>query len=146
MTSDIQKLREETGAGVMDCKRALTEANGDFEVAKALMHAQGLAKAERKGARTTGAGLLETHIHNGRIGVLLEVRCETDFVARGEMLKVLAHDLAMHISAMNPATVDELLAQPYVRDESVPVGDLVKDVIAKTGENVRVERFARFEV
>ncbi len=146
MTSDIQKLREETGAGVMDCKRALTETNGDFAAAKALMHAQGLAKAERKGARATGAGLLEAHIHNGRIGVLLEVRCETDFVARGEMLKALAHDLAMHISAMDPATVEELLAQPYVRDESVPVGDLVKDIIAKTGENVRIERFARFEV
>lgn len=147
MTSqDIQKLREETGAGIMDCKRALTEANGDFEAAKQFIHSQGLAKAEKKVERVTGAGILESHIHNGRIGVLLEMRCETDFVARGDMMKSLAHDVAMHISAMAPAGLDALLAQPYVRDDSVTVAALVKGLVAKTGENIRIERFARFEI
>ncbi len=146
MTVDIQKLREETGAGVMDCKRAFDEAKGDYAVAKEYIRAQGLVIAEKKGARATGAGILETHIHNGRIGVLLELRCETDFVARGDLFKTLAHDIAMHISAMNPATVVELLSQPFVRDESLPVADVIKGVIAKTGENIRVERFVRFEL
>ncbi len=146
MTSDIQKLREETSAGVLDCKRALDAVGGDYEKAKAHLYSQGLAKADKKGDRATAAGLLETYIHSGRIGVMLVLRCETDFVARGDMFKTLAHDIAVHISAMNPATVEELLVQPYVRDESVPVGDLIKSVIAKTGENARVERFARFEL
>jgi elongation factor Ts len=130
----------------MDCKRAFDEAKGDLVAAKEIIRAQGLTKAEKKGDRKTGAGILEAHIHNGRIGVLLEVRCETDFVARGDLMKSLAHDIAMHISAMDPATTDDLLAQPYVRDESVTVADVVKGVIAQTGENILIERFARFEV
>lgn len=114
--------------------------------AQEILRAQGLAKAEKKGERKTGAGVLHAYIHNNRIGVLLEARCETDFVARGDLFKEFARDIAMHISAMNPASVEELLSQPYVRDESITVRDIVKGVIAKTGENARVERFARFEV
>lgn len=146
MITDIQKLRDATGAGVMACKRALIAASGNMKRAAHLLHEQGLMKAHEKGERKTGAGVLETYVHNNRIGVLLEVRCETDFVARGDLFKTFAHDVAMHISAMHPLTVDELLRQPYVRDESITVHDVIKGVIAKTGENVRIEQFARFEL
>ena len=146
MTDAIVKLREETGAGVMDCKKALDDAGGDYEKARALIFAGGAAKATKRQERKTGAGVLETYIHNGRIGVLVEVRCETDFVAKNETFKALAHDVAMHIASMDPATVDDLLAQPFVRDESVTVQDLVTQAIAKTGENIKVERFCRYEI
>lgn len=141
---DVQRLRTETGAGIMDCKRALTETGGDFNAAKERLAAQGMAKAEKKGDRETGAGHLEAYVHGGRIGVLLELRCETDFVARGDLFRELARGLAMHISATDPATVEDLMAQPYVRNESVTVEGLIKGTVAKTGENIRVARFARF--
>lgn len=143
MIDDIQKLREATGAGVMECKRALAEA-GTVASAQKLLYERGLTKADIKAERKTGAGVLEAYIHSGRIGVLLEMRCETDFVARGELFRALAHDIAMHISAMRPMTVDELRAQPFMRDESITVNDLIKNVIAKTGENIVVERFTRY--
>lgn len=146
MIDAIQQLRDMTGAGVMECKKALVEAGGDIAAAKKILYARGLAKAQTKSERKTGAGVLEAYIHNGRIGVLLEVRCETDFVARGDLFRSLARELVMHISAMNPADIDELQAQPYVRDESIAVGDYIKSAIAKTGENIRVERFCRYEL
>lgn len=146
MIEDIQVLRDMTGAGVMDCKKALAEANGDIEAAKNLLYKQGVAKAGAKSERKTGAGFLDAYIHNGRIGVLLELRCETDFVARGDLFRMLACELVMHISAMNPANTGELEAQPYVRDESITVGNHIKSAIAKTGENIRVERFCRYEL
>lgn len=146
MTNNIQELRKLTGAGVMECKRALEEARGDFDAAKRIIFERGLAKAEKRTERKTGAGLLEVYLHNGRIGVMLEIRCETDFVARGDLFRALAHELAMHISAMNPSCVDELLAQAYIRDEVLSVGQVIKNAIAKTGENIRVERFARYEL
>lgn len=146
MIDDIQKLREMTGAGVMECKKTLAEAHGDIEAAKKNLYKQGLTKARGKSERKTGAGGLDAYIHNGRIGVLLELRCETDFVARGDLFRALARELAMHISAMNPADADELAAQPYVRDESMTVADVIKSAIAKTGENIRVERFCRYEL
>ena len=141
---DVSRLRVETGAGIMDCKRALTESGGDFNIAKDRLAAHGIAKADTKGDRETGAGHLESYIHGGRIGVLLELRCETDFVARGDLFRELARGLAMHISATDPATIEELMAQPYVRDESLTVESLIKSVVAKTGENIRIARFARF--
>ena len=141
---DVQNLRAETGAGIMDCKRALMEAAGDCTAAKDYLMAQGLAKAEKKGERATGAGYLESYIHGGRIGVLLELRCETDFVARGDLFRELARGIAMHISATDPASPEALLAEPYIRDESMTVENLIKGVIAKTGENIRIARFARF--
>ena len=146
MTTVIQKLRAETGAGVMDCKRALEESGGDFSLAKAIIEKRGLVKAETKADRATGAGLLETYVHNGRIGVLLELRSETDFVVRSEVVKKLAHDLVMHIAAMAPESVDDLLKQPYVQDESKTIEELVKGTIAKVGENLKVARFARYQV
>lgn len=146
MTGDVQKLREETGAGVMDCKKALVEAGGNFNKAKEIIAAKGLIKAEKKSDRATSAGILEAYIHNGRVGVLLELRSETDFVSRSEPIKELAHNLALHISAMAPETVEELLKQPYVKDESKTVEEVIKGNIAKVGENLKVERFARFHL
>ncbi len=141
---DVQRLRTETGAGIMDCKRALTETGGDFNAAKDRLAAQGIAKAGKKGDRETGEGHLEAYIHGGRIGVLLELRCETDFVARGDLFRELARGIAMHISATDPATTEELMAQSYVRDESITIEDLIKSTVAKTGENIRIARFVRY--
>ena len=146
MLNNVQKLREATGAGVMECKKALDEAAGDFEKAIAVVHEMGLIKAERKGERLTGAGLLESYIHNERVGVLLELRCETDFVARSEPFRELAHAIAMQIAAMGGDTPDEVLAQEYIRDSSRTVGDLMKDVIARTGENITLGEFHRVEL
>lgn len=146
MIQDVQKLRGETGAGVMDCKRALEEAKGDFEKAKAIIREKGLTKAAKKSERETGAGYLESYIHAGRLGVLLELRCETDFVARNEKFKKLAHELAMHIAAMNPESVEELLGQPFVKDEKETVENLVKQTIAELGENIEIARFTRYEI
>lgn len=145
-SADIQRLREATGAGVMDCKRALADARGDFDEAVKLINERGVVKAEKKATRATGAGFLESYIHNGRIGVLLELRCETDFVARSEPFRSLAHELAMHIAAADPGDTAALLKQPYIRDEFMTVEALVKGVIAKVGENIRVERFVRYEL
>ena len=141
---DVQRLRTETGAGIMDCKRALTETGGDFNVAKDRLAAQGIAKAGKKGDRETGEGHLEAYIHGGRIGVLLELRCETDFVARGDLFRELARGIAMHVSATDPATIEGLMAEPYVRDESITIEDLIKGTVAKTGENIRIARFVRY--
>lgn len=146
MKDDIRKLREATGAGVMDCKRALEEADGDFEKATALIKEWGVVIAKKKGERKTGAGILESYIHNDRVGVLLELRTETDFVARSKLFRELAHELAMQIAAMAPADVESLLKQPYIKDESTNVGDFIKSVIAKVGENIKVERFCRYEL
>jgi len=142
----VQKLREATGAGVMDCRKALIEAGGDMEKAKLVLREKGISKVEKRAGRDTGAGLIHSYVHNERIGVLLDIRAETDFVVRSEPFRKLAHDLAMHIAAADPADVKELLAQPYVKDESKTVKDLVGEVIAKVGENVSVNKFYRAEV
>ena len=146
MINDIQKLRETTGAGVMECKKALGEAGGDFDKAIAIIHEQGLVRAEKKGNRATGAGLLESYIHNERVGVLLELRCETDFVARNPLFRELAHNLAMHIAAINPESVEKLSSSFYIKDESMTVDALIKQSISKIGENIKVERFCRYEI
>ena len=130
MNNDIITLRNETGAGVMDCKNALDKANGDLEKAKEILFKNGIAKAQKKSDRKTGAGLLEAYIHNNRIGVLLEVRCETDFVAKNNKFKEFAHDLSMQIASMNPGSVEELLEQQYIKDESKKVSDILKQIIA----------------
>ncbi|HEX4104168.1 MAG TPA: translation elongation factor Ts [Candidatus Paceibacterota bacterium] len=142
----VQQLREMTGAGVMDCRKALIEANGDVEKAKALIHEKGLTKVEKRAGNPTGAGLVHSYVHNERIGVLLDLRAETDFVVRSEPFRKLAHELAMQIAAVPVHDVPALLAQPYIKDESKTVKDLVNDVIAKVGENVSVNQFYRIEV
>ena len=146
MASDVQNLREITGAGVMECKRALDEAGGDLEKAKSIIFERGLTKAEKKSGRVTGAGLLETYVHNNRVGVLLELRCETDFVARNELFKELAHNIVMQVAAMNPSNIQELLAQNYVKNESITIDVLIKEAISKIGENMKVEKFCRYEI
>jgi elongation factor Ts len=144
---DVKRLREETGAGVMDCKRALEETKGDFEKARALIKDRGLEKAQKKSDREAKEGLVEAYVHaGGRIGAMVELSSETDFVARNPDFQKLAKELAMQVAAMDPKNVDELLAQVYIRDSSKKVGDLVTGIAATTGENVRVRRFKRFQL
>ena len=125
----------------MDCKKALDDAAGDFDKAVLLINERGVAKALKKADRTTGAGLLESYIHNGRVGVLMDIGCETDFVVRSEPFRELAHNVAMHIAAMNPDSVGTLLQQPYIKDAAVTVDALIKSAIAKIGENIQVDKF-----
>ena len=142
---EIQRLREETNAGVMDCKRALEDAGGDYEKAKALLHERGLEKAAKKSEREAKEGVIASYIHaGGRIGALVELASETDFVARGDEFQKLAQEVAMQVAAMAPADLDDLLAQAYIRDSSKTIKDLVTAVAVKTGENVSVRRFQRF--
>lgn len=161
-TEQIKALREETGAGVMDAKRALEEANGDAKKAKDILREKGMAAAAKRADRETSNGVVESYIHaGGRIGVLVELNCETDFVANTEDFRGLARSVAMQIAAMNPAVVnpedrteihegsDEeicLVRQPFIRDAGRTIGDLISDTVAKTGENIRVRRFVRFEL
>ncbi len=146
MDDRIIKLREETGAGVMECKRALDKAGGDTKKALELIHEAGIAKAESKKERQTGAGFLGAYVHNNRVGVLLEMRAETDFVVRSEPFQQMAHEILLHIAAMAPESVEALLEQPFVKNESETVGDLIKGVTGKVGENIKVERFVRYEL
>lgn len=141
----VQKLREATGAGVMDCYRALQEAGDDFDAAVKVIREKGFSKVEKRADRETGAGVIHSYLHNGRIGVLLNLRAETDFVVRSEPFQELAHELAMQIAASAPKDVEALLAEPYIKDESRTVKDLVTEVIAKTGENVSIKEFSRLE-
>ncbi|PIR97724.1 MAG: translation elongation factor Ts [Candidatus Colwellbacteria bacterium CG10_big_fil_rev_8_21_14_0_10_42_22] len=145
-TDDIKKLREETGAGIMDAKRAIEEAGGDYAKAVEIMREKGLAKAEKKSDREIKAGVIKTYTHNDRVGTVLRVGCETDFVAKSEPFQELIQNLAMQIVAMNPKNVEELLGQNFIKDESQTVGDLVKQAIAKTGENIKVDEFYRLEL
>ncbi len=158
----VKELRDTSGSGVMDAKRALEEANGNMEQAAAILRERGLAAAAKRAERETSQGVVDTYIHaGGRIGALVEVNCETDFVANTEEFRTLVHEVAMQVAAMNPAVVsaderepgleggdDEvaLLSQPWVKDASKTIGELVHDSMAKTGENIRVRRFARFEL
>ena len=151
---DIKKLRDLTGSGILDCRTALEEADGDSTKAQALLREKGLASAAKKATRAAAEGVVESYIHNGnRVGVLLELNCETDFVARTDEFRNLAHDIAMHVAAMDPETVSaadgadsetSLLDQPFVKDPSKTIQDLVNDSIAKLGENVQIRRFTRF--
>ena len=145
MDDNLQKLREKTGAGVMDCKKALEEAKGDFEKAVKVIEKKGIANASKKSDRKTSAGLLEAYIHAGKVGVLLDIRCETDFVARTENFKKLAHEIAMHIAAMNPENIDTLLKENYIRDPNTTIEELIKREIIRLGENIKIERFCRYE-
>jgi elongation factor Ts len=143
----IKKIREETKAGVSDCRQALEDANGDYKLALKLIHDRGIEKAAKKADRETGAGVIESYIHgNGRVGVLVEIKCETDFVARNEEFMKLAHEIALQVAAMNPKNVKSLLESVYIRDSSVTIANLIKTVIAKTGENISLSRFSRLEL
>jgi elongation factor Ts len=189
--TQVKELREATGAGVLDCRKALEQNNGDFDKAVAFLREKGLAAAAKKVGRQAKEGLVEVYSHGqGRVGVMLEVNCETDFVARTEQFRAFVHDLALHVAATNPRYLDVtdvpaeivenektiarnraiqegrpekaldkivdgrldkffqencLFKQPFVKDESLTVADLLKQAIATLGENVVVRRFARWE-
>lgn len=141
--ADLKKLRELTSAGVSDCRQALEDANGDFEKAKKLVAERGIAKAAKKADRETGSGLISSYVHGDKVGVLVEVRCETDFVARTDDYKQLCHEIALQIAAMNPKDVKALLESAYIRDPKLTIEALVKQTIGKLGENISVARFTR---
>jgi elongation factor Ts len=142
---DVQRLRNESGAGVMDCKRALEETGGDYAKALALIKERGIQSVAKKSEREAKEGTIASYIHaGGRIGALVELASETDFVSRGEDFQKLAQEIAMQVAAMDPASVDELLAQAYIRDASKTIRDLVTAVAATTKENVHVRRIQRF--
>jgi len=185
----VKELRDMTGSGVMECRNALIKAEGDMEMAQTILKQKGVEKADKKKDRETNQGRIESYIHMGRIGVLLELNCETDFVAKTDQFQSLAKELAMQIAAQGPVYVSRdkipsevydkekeairksveeggkppdivekivegrlnkylgkicLLEQVYIRDEDKKVGDLIKDVIAKTGENIVINRFTRY--
>jgi elongation factor Ts len=160
----IKELREKSGAGIMDCRGALMSCNGDIDKALEQLREKGFIKAQKKAERTTGQGLVEAYIHTaGRIGAIIEVNCETDFVARTDEFKDLAHCLAMQVAAMNPQYISEkdipktkikkvianevcLMLQPYIKDPTKTINDVVTETIAKTGENIKVSRFIRYEL
>ncbi len=158
----VKELRGLTGAGVMECKGALDEAGGDMSKATEILKVRGLAQAEKRSDRETSQGLVECYVHaGGRIGSMVEVNCETDFVALTDEFKMLAHDLAMQVAATGPIAITAedlpddteeapeeavLLLQPFIKDASRTVDEVVKEVIAKTGENIRVTRISRFEL
>ena len=158
----VKELREKCGAGVMDCRNALIEAAGDINKAFDALQAKGFLKAAKKAERVTGQGLVEGYVHTGgRVGALIELNCETDFVARTEEFKKLAHEVAMQVAAMCPLYLSEadrpgdceveansacLLLQPFIKDPSKTIRDLITETIARTGENIRLKRFVRFEL
>lgn len=166
---EIKRLREETSCGVIDCKKALEEAKGDFNKAKELLRKRGLEMAAKKGDRVAKEGRVEAYIHNGnKIGVVVEVNCETDFVARSEDFCKFTRDLALHIAATNPKYTKKedvpadvlakeadkdayikancLLVQAYVKDPGKSIQDLLNELVAKIGENIIVGRFVRYKV
>jgi elongation factor Ts len=165
-TDMIKDLREKTGAGIMDCKRALQQTDGDLEGAAEILFQQGYEKAEKKAEREARDGLVEVYIHTGgRIGALVEVNCESDFVARTDDFKALAHDIAMQVAATDPLYVcvedmpqesdsdDELdpaevclLSQPFIKDPQKTIQDIITETVARVRENIKVRRFARFEL
>ena len=190
--TQVKELREATGAGILDCRKALQEHNGDFDKAVAWLREKGLAAAAKKAGREAKEGMVELYSHGGgRVGVMVEVNCETDFVARTEQFRTFAHDLALQVAASNPRYLDLadvpaevleserniarnrakeegkpekiwdkiadgriekfyqevcLLKQPFVKDESQTIADLLKATISAIGENVIIRRFARWEL
>lgn len=142
----VKRLRELTGVGITDSKAALVEAKGDFDKALAAMRKKGLTKADKRSEREARAGLIGTYSHDGRIGVVVEVNCETDFVAKTDEFKELVKDLCLHIAASEPQDEKELLEQPFVKNPEITVGNYIKEHIAKLGENIVIRRFARFAV
>ncbi len=146
-SEQIKQLRDKTGVSVIACKNALDKAGGDFEKAIGLLNQAGAKFAESKAERQTKAGVIEAYIHpTKQIGVLLELRSETDFVAKNNDFQIFAHDIAMHIAASFPSDIQELISQPYIKNCEITVGDYLKEAIQKFGENIEIGRFARFNI
>jgi|TARA_B100000929_G_scaffold60317_1_gene45634 elongation factor Ts len=160
--AQVKELRDKTGAGIMDSKRALEESEGDIAKAESILNAKGLASAAKKADRSTSEGLVVSYIHTGgRVGSMVELNCETDFVARTDDFGILGRNIAMQVAAMNPSYLDRasipedvedvkdeelLIEQEYIRDSTMKITDLVKESIGKLGENIRIRRFSRFEL
>jgi elongation factor Ts len=168
----VKQLREKTGAGMMDCKSALTEVGGDMEKAIEFLRKKGLATAQKRAGRAMTEGTIQSYIHmNAKLGVLVEVNCETDFVAKNDDFQGFAKNIAMHIAASNPLgmaldtgkpenVLDKivdgklkkfyqdncLMNQPYVRNPDITVADLLNELIAKIGENISIKRFVRYQI
>ena len=161
-TQMIKELRDQSGAGIMDCRNALLGTEGDLERALDILKEKGILKAQKKAERAANQGLIVAYIHTGgRVGAMVELNCETDFVARTDEFKALAHCLAMQVAAMSPQFISEeeipegtdveaesacLLLQPYIKDPTITVDNLITENIAKVGENIKVSRFSRFEL
>ncbi len=147
MIDKIKQLREETGASLGEIQSALASSGEDMAQARTILSEKLGAIAARKANRETKAGVIDAYVHsNGKLGVLLELHSETDFVARNPEFRQLAHDLSLHVAAMAPADGEELAEQEFVRDPRKKVGDLVKEAVGKFGENIKVGNFARFEL
>lgn len=149
MTSNLENiklLREQTGAGIADCKEALHESKGNLDKAKEWLKQKGFEKGAKKGDREVSAGMIDVYSHGGRVGVLVELLCETDFVARTDDFKNLAHELSLQIASMNPQSDAELLNQVYIRDNTLTVDQFIKSVSGKLGENIKVGRFERISL
>jgi elongation factor Ts len=143
---ELKELRERTGAGVLRCRKALEATEGSMEGAEALLREQARREAEKRAGRAAGEGRVVSYIHHtGRLGALVELNCETDFVARTEDFRALALTVAEHVAGAAPETTDALLAQPWIRDAGRTVGELLEETSGRLGEAVRVRRFARFE-
>ena len=158
----VRTLRDQTGAGIMDCKEALENSDGDLEKAVLALREKGVASAVKRVGRETNEGVIETYLHTGgRVGAMVELGCETDFVARTEEFQKLAHDIAMQVAAMGPVYVSEddieegdarppaqiaLMLQPFIKNSSSSVGEMIKELAGKVGENIRVIRFSRLAV
>jgi len=144
---EIKQLREETGVSVSECKKALEQSNGDFAKAKEVLRKKGMELADKRSSKTAGAGIIDSYIHlDSKIGVLLELRCETDFVAKSEDFKKLAHEICLQIASMYPEDQDSLLSQNWIKDDSKTMKDLLSEYVAKMGENIIIKKFSRFEI
>ena len=145
--NQVKELRDKTGLSIMECKKALEEAKGDLAKAEEILGAKSKEKAAKKSERQANQGLIEAYIHqNGKVGVILQLFSETDFVASNSEFKVLAHDLAMQIAAMNPEDEKEFLSQPFIKNPDKTVQDIINDYIAKLGENIKLGKFVRMEI
>jgi elongation factor Ts len=148
ITADnVKNLRDKTGASMMDCKKALEDVKGNEKKAMKILEEKERLTAMKKSERKAEQGIIEAYVHsNKKIGVLLELKCETDFVAKNEEFKELAHDLAMHIAAMDSPDEKSLLDEPFVKDLSITIKNLIESKIAKLGENIKIGKFTRFEL
>jgi len=143
----IKQLRKETKAGVLEVRQALQASKGDHKKAKRWLLEKGLVKASKKTGRATGEGLIEAYVHtDGKTGAIVKLACETDFVAKTKEFRALAHEIAMQVTSMNPKDIDQLLFQEYIRDKSKKVEDLIKEAIAKLGENIKVAEFKALKI
>ncbi|MCD6402498.1 translation elongation factor Ts [bacterium] len=143
----VKQLREETGVSVIECKKALEESKGDIKKARELLKEKGEMILEKKAQREAKEGIIESYIHpNKKIGVLIELNCETDFVARSKKFQELAHELCLQIAAMAPENVETLMEQPWIKDETKTIKGFISEAIVKLGENIIVKRFQRFQI